>query len=391
MVISVHAFPWDVLGDGPGFVERFERTGADAVTLAVSYHSTRAATPLHPARRLVDARYAALYRPVREAAWAGRRLVPQGPDWTAEDAAGEAAELLRAAGIPVNAWVVLAHNTRLGLAHPDLSVRNCFGERYPYALCPSQPEVREHCALLAAEALRGLPVSGVSLESAGQMGVAHLGCHEKTDGAFSPPVQRLLSICCCEACTASWTAAGLDPGEALTALRDAVRAGAEPPGGDDLAGGVGIPGRGGPWLPGELASELLSVRQAAAAALQRDVLAAVREHAPQASITLHGHPDPWAAGPSPGLPPRLPSEVDKVLVPCWPTDPGTADLVSALAGRATVDAYVTVLPPARPDDLSAHVARLREAGAARLSLYHLGLAGSDRQPLLATLVKEFRG
>ncbi|BCJ77448.1 hypothetical protein CS0771_69920 [Catellatospora sp. IY07-71] len=390
MVISVHAFPWDVLGDGPGFVERFERSGADAVTLAVSYHSTRAATPLHPSRRLVDARYAALYRPVREAAWAGRRLVPQGPDWTAEDAAGEAAELLREAGIPVNAWIVLAHNTRLGLAYPDLTVRNCFGERYAYALCPSQPEVREHCATLAAEALRGLPVGGVSLESAGQMGVAHLGCHEKTDGAFPPLVQRLLSICCCEACTASWTAAGLDPGEVRTALRDAVRdgAGVTAPGDADAPGAAGA---GGPWLPGELASALLSVRQAAAAALRSGVLVAVREHAPQASITLHGHPDPWAAGPSPGLPPRLPSEVDNVLVPCWPTDPATADLVSALAGRATVDAYVTVLPPARPDDLSAHLARLREAGAARLSLYHLGLAGSDRQPLLAGLVKEFRG
>ncbi|MEV4416727.1 hypothetical protein [Catellatospora sp. NPDC049609] len=371
MVISVHAFPWDVLGDGPGFVERFARTGADAVTLAVSYHSTRAATPLHPSRRLVDARHAALYRPVREQAWAGRRLVPQGPDWTSADAAGEAAEILRAAGIGVNAWIVLAHNTRLGLAHPDLSVRNCFGERYPYALCPAQPEVREHCATLAAEALRDLPVSGVSLESAGQMGVAHIGCHEKTDGAFPPPVQRALSVCCCAACAASWTAAGLDPEQVVAALREAVRTAA--------------------WLPDDLASTLLAARRSATAALLSAVLNAVREQAPDAPVTLHGHPDPWAAGPSPGLDPALLPQVDNVLVPCWPTDPATAGLVSALADRTTVDAYVTVLPPAHPDDLSAHVARLREAGATRLSLYHLGLAGADRQPLLATLTKEFRG
>lgn len=372
MVISVHAFPWDVLGDEAGFAERFARSGADAATLAVSYHTTRAATPLHLARRLVDARHAALYRPVREQVWAGRRLVPQGPDWTAEDAAGEAAELLRAAGIPVSAWIVLAHNTRLGLAHPDLTVRNCFGERYPYALCPAQPAVREHCALLAAEALRGLPVGGVSLESAGQMGVAHLGCHEKTDGAFPPPVQRLLSICCCDACAASWTAAGLDAGEVLATLREAVLAES--------------------WLPDELASALLTARRSATAALLSAVLASVREQAPGVPVTLHGHPDPWAAGPSPGLDPALLSDVDNVLVPCWPTDPATAGLVSVLAGAgATVDAYVTVLPPARPDDLPAHVARLRDAGAARLSLYHLGLAGSDRQPLLAALAKEFRG
>lgn len=371
MVINVHAFPWDVLGDA-GFAERFARTGADAVTLAVSYHSTRAATPLHPSRRLVDARFAALYRPVREQAWAGRRLAPQAPDWTpTADPAGEAVEILREAGVPVNAWLVLAHSTRLGLAHPDVSVVNCFGERYPYALCPAQPEVREHCATLAAEALRDLPVAGVSLESCGQMGVAHLGCHEKTDGAFPPPVQCALSVCCCDACARSWTARGLDPAEVVAALREAATTAAR--------------------LPEELASGLLTARQEATATMLAQVLSAVREHAPHALVTLHGHPDPWAAGPSPGIVPATLSDVDHVLVPCWPTDPATADLVSALADRTTVDAYVTVLPPASPHALTDHVARLRDAGATRLSLYHLGLANTTQQPLLASLTNQFRG
>ncbi|WP_144120751.1 hypothetical protein [Catellatospora sichuanensis] len=370
MVISVHAFPWDVLGDD-GFVDRFAQTGADAVTLAVSYHSTRAATPLHPTRRFVDARHAALYRPVREQAWAVRRLVPQAPDWTGtDDAAGEAATALRAAGIAVNAWIVLAHDTRLGLLHPDLTVLNCFGERYPYALCPAQAEVREHCVTLAGEALRDLPVDGVSLESCGQMGVAHIGCHEKTDGAYSPLVQRLLSICCCTACAASWAARGLDPEQVVAALRDAVRA--ETP------------------LPEQTASALLAARHDATADMLAEVLAEVRRHAPDAPVTLHGHPDPWAVGPSPGLAPKVLPLVDRVLVPCWPTDPATAGLVSALAERVIVDAYVTVLPPTSPDRLSEHVARLREAGATRLSLYHLGLASAAFQPLLAALTKEFR-
>lgn len=370
MVISVHAFPWDVLGDDT-IADRFAQTGADAVTLAVSYHSTRAATPLHPSRRFVDARHAALYRPVREQVWAGRRLVPQAPDWTgADDPAGQAAAALRAAGVPVSAWIVLAHNTRLGLLHPDLTVRNCFGERYPYALCPAQAEVREHCVTLVGEALRGLPVDGVSLESCGQMGVAHIGCHEKTDGAYPPLVQRLLSVCCCTACAGAWAARGLDPEQVVLALREAART--ERP------------------LPEQTASALLATRQEATAAMLAEVLAEVRRHAPGAPVTLHGHPDPWAAGPSPGLAPQVLPLVDRVLVPCWATDPATAGLVSALAGRVTVDAYVTVLPPASPDRLSDHVARLREAGATRLSLYHLGLANAVQQPLLAALTKEFR-
>lgn len=377
MVISVHAFPWDVLGDEDGFADRFAAVGADTVTLALSYHSTRAATPVHQGRRLVDARYAALYRPVRPAAWSGRELTPLAADWMDEpDPAAAAVEALTGRGIAVNGWIVLAHNTRLGLAHPELAVLNCFGERYPYALCPSQPQVRDYCATLAAEALRELPVAGVSLESCGQLGVAHAGCHEKTDGAFSAMEQRVLSVCCCTGCAAGWLRLGLNATMVVSVLRAAVRSGG--------------------WLPDDLASALLTVRHQAADELRARVLDAVRQQAPAATVTLHGHPDPWATGPSPGLTDRAASEVDNILVPCWPTATATADLVARLAGsaglgsRPAVDAYVTVLPPANEYELLEHVARLREAGASRLSLYHLGLASAAQQPLLAVLAKEFR-
>ena len=53
---------------------------------------------------------------------------------------------------------------------------------------------------------------------------------------------------------------------------------------------------------------------------------------------------------------------------------------------ASADAYVTVLPPADPADLVDHALRLVSAGAHRLSFYHLGLAGADRQTLFARIV-----
>ncbi|MER5865019.1 hypothetical protein [Kitasatospora sp. NPDC002040] len=372
MTVSAHAYPWDVLGD-PAFADRVHSTGLDAVTLAVSYHSTRAATPQHPSRRLVDARYAALYRPVRPTAWAGRRLAPLGPDWMAEDdPAGAAIEALTAAGVPVNAWVVLAHNSRLGLLAPESTVVNCYGERYPYALCPSRPEVREHCGTLAVEALRGLPAGalrGVSLESAGQLGASHLGCHEKTDGAYSAAALRALSVCCCTGCREGWP--GLAAAEVTARLRAAVER--EEP------------------LPEPLGAVLLAARQAATDRLRREVVAAVRELLPGVPVTLHAHPDPWATGPSPGLTPAAPAEVDALLVPCWPTTPDSAELVRRAARFGLpVDAYVTALPPADPAALPGHVRRLRAAGAERLSLYHLGLVPARQQPLLAALAREFR-
>ncbi|WP_203935447.1 hypothetical protein [Planosporangium mesophilum] len=372
--IAGHAYPWDVLGD-PDFVGRVREIGVDTVTLAAAYHSTRAATPLHPAHQVVTADHAALYRPVREEAWRGSRLAPLGPRWMAEpDPFATAAASLRAAGLTVAAWIVLTHNTRLGAANPDLAVVNCFGDAYPYALCPTHEEVRGYAATLAAEALRGVPVDEVSVEACGQLGLTHLTHHEKTDGAWTPYAQRLLSVCCCAACRAGWRERGLDPDRVVCGLRAAVHADAlgEPSDVDDL-------------------DEVLAARHAATDALRARVLARVREEAPGAPVTLHAHPDPWVTGASPGLTPTAAADVDAVLVPCWSPQPATADLVAraASAGRP-VDAYVTVLPPADPDDLPAHLDRLRAAGASRLSLYHLGLAPAWRLPDLRGMVETWR-
>jgi hypothetical protein len=260
---------------------------------------------------------------------------------------------------------VLTHNTRLGTAFPELSVVNCFGDRYPYALCPAQPEVRDYAATLAAEAVHATPVEAVSLEACGQLGVVHLGHHDKTDGVFAPEAQRILSICCCGACCSRWSAHGLDPAHVVAQLRAALHTGLEP----------------------TLASALLELRHAATDELRHQVLAAVRDESPSVEVTLHAHPDPWATGASPGLTPRAAGEVDAVLVPAWPTTETTADLVVTAAARTdTVDAYLTVLPPADADVVVEHGRRLVAAGAKRLSLYHLGLAPAARQPLFAQLI-----
>src|SRR6188472_1298585 len=73
----------------------------------------------------------------------------------------------------------------------------CFGDPYSYALCPAHDEVRDYATTLAVEAVRDVAVSGVSVEGLGQLGVAHNGLHEKTDGAYGPAAQRILSVCCC--------------------------------------------------------------------------------------------------------------------------------------------------------------------------------------------------
>jgi hypothetical protein len=362
MVISGHAYPWDVLGD-PAFTNRVTDLGLTEVTLAAAYHSTRAATPLHPAHQLVDAAYAALYRPVREQAWRGRRLVARAPEWmAAEDPFGEATAVLTAAGLKVTAWIVLTHSTRLGSAFPELAVTNCVGDRYPYALCPAHPEVREYAATLAAEALAGVAVDGVSLEACGQLGLAHNSHHEKTEGAWTPEKSRLLSVCCCSACRSAWVARGLDHTEVVHALCTGE-------------------------LSEELANELLAVRLENAQLIQEQVIASVRTHAPGAKITMHGSPDPWATGASPAVPPGTVDRADALLVPAWGTDSGSCELVARAVGTGIpVEAYVTVLAPVVHEALRAHILRLREAGISGIGLYHLGLAPTWRHALIEEVI-----
>lgn len=367
-----HAYPWDVIGDAD-FAPRVRDLGVGRVALAASYHSVRAATPLHPHHQVVEARHAALYRPIRPEIWRGRRLLPGSPSWSDEpDPFGAALRTLRAAGLAVRAWIVLTHDTRLGTAHPDVAVVNCFGEPYPYALCPARQEVRDHVALLAAEAVHDTDVDAVGLEAAGQLGLVHSGHHDKTDGAWTPAAVRLLSICCCTACRSAWAATGAPSEEIVSLLRAEVLA--EAVGG--AVGGEAPGGRLDAWLP-----LILATRQGAADRLRAQIVDAVRGAAGAVHVTLHAHPDPWSTGPSVGLTPAVAAAVDALLVPCWPTVDGTAALVAAArtASGLPTGAYVTVLPPAEPERLAGHARRLLAAGAAELAVYHLGLAPTWRQ------------
>lgn len=382
MRFTGYSYPWDVV-DSPGFTDRAAELGVDEVAVALSYHSARAATPWSLGRTALHARYAALYRPVREDAWLGARLRPSAPDWLVwTDAGGEAVRMLAKAGVPAAGWVVLTHNSRLGIAYPELALQNCFGEPYQWALCPSSAEVREFAATLAAEAVRDLELSSVVLEACGQLGAMHQCHHEKTNAVWSPATARLLSVCCCAACAQRWTAAGANPAEVRSRLRNGVHRLIR----DGDLSANGAPADPPADLPEQLASLLLACRQAGTDQLRADVVAACRRELGEGvRIVLHGSVDPWATGALPALTPAAARNVDgldSVVLPCW--QPGTATVSSVrearalLPSRVGVGAYVTAVGASSLPDPAGYVTELGRAGADRLHLYHLGLAGPAR-------------
>jgi hypothetical protein len=385
MRVTGYAYPWDVLGD-PTFADRVVELGVDQVAIATAYHATRAATPWQDNRTAVLAGHSALYRPVREDVWRARALRPEPAGWmramdTTTDSAGSAVRALAAAGISTALWVVLTHNSLLGTRFPGLAVRDCFAQPYPWALCPARGQVRDYAATLAQECVRDLPHDTVILESCGQMGAVHQHTHEKTDAVWAPAVQRLLSVCCCSACTRYWRDAGLDPHRVTATLRSRVLA-------IIAAGDLTITDDG---LPADVREVVLAGRQHATDLLRGQVLAAIGA---RDRVVLHGSPDPWTTGALPGLTPSAGKDVHGVVVPCWQQG-SAADLVRAartdLPSGVDVGAYVTAVAAAPVPDIAGYVRELAAAGARELHLYHLGLAGPARWADLRTAVVAAHG
>lgn len=372
MRTSAFVYPWDINGD-PGAPGRLAGLGVRQATLAAAYHSTRALTPRHPRHRVVTAEYAAVLYPPDDR-WAGRVLRPYpAGDWAPGDAYGEAAAALAGAGLKVHTWVVLAHNSRLGAEHPDTSVVNAYGDRYPWAPCIAQSATRAYLTDLAAEAAVRPGARGTELESLGWYGLAHLHAHDKTGGiALGDAGQYLMSLCFCPSCRAGYAGQGLDPDE----LAHTVRAALEPV-------WQGAPSDGG-WsgvekLLGETeAAATRAWRDDTARTLQEAVVTAVRAAAPDGfRILLHADPVSYRCGANAGVDPaHILSVADGVVVPCT-GGPGPLTPFAAHARPDTVlAANFTIVSGmgASPGTFAEDAARARELGATELRLYHAGLA-----------------
>lgn len=376
MKASAFLYPWDVVGD-PDAAGRLAALGVQQVTLASAYHSTRALTPRHPARRIVTAEHAAVLYPPDATRWKGRELSPYPQSWVpGDDPYAEAADALEGAGLQVHSWVVLAHNSRLGAEHPETSVVNAYGDRYPWAPCIARPAVRAYLVDLAAEAAVRPGAAGTELESCGWYGFAHLHAHDKTAGVgLGDAAQYLMSLCFCAACRAGYASEGLDPGELGVAVRRAL---------EPVWAGQGSTDSG--WaavaklLGDDLADATLRWRTQVARGLQEAAVAAVRAAAPGPGfqVLLHADPAPYRTGANVGTDPaHILSTADGVVLPCTGPDAAREAVLGPYAGRSGVLAAnfnVVTGMGGSPGTLARDAAHAASLGAGELRLYHAGLA-----------------
>ena len=374
---SAALYPWDVVGD-PQAAGRIRALGVATVSLAAAYHGVRGLTPHHPQHRVVATPGSAAYFPLSDTEWAGRVLRPQTPGWLGgQDGFGVAATALHAAGLTIRAWVVLLHNDGLGDEHPDLVIRNAFGDRYSWAMCPAQPAVVEYAAGLAAAAAARPLVSGIELEACGWYGYSHGNAHDKVAGIpLSAAEEWLMSLCFCAACTAAYARAGVEAEDLRARVIAALshRFAADAPGSatpDELLGAT-------------LVKAVADARERVATRLRRAVTAAVRRARPDGcEVLLHAGTDPLATGANVGVDVRsAAADVDGLILEAsGATEPMAGRLRTAVAdcppgARIAVTVRAVREMTGDPVPLSERAAAVRAAGVDDIVFYHAGLASA---------------
>jgi hypothetical protein len=233
MEYSIYAFAEDMRVEGPvAALDRIGGYGCDGVTVAAAYHRARDVTPHGPGR--VTLRRDGVHFPPPGELFRGLRLVPPLQPDAGDGLFATVRELTAQRGMRLHGWTVFLHNTTLGLAHPDVTQQNCFGDRAaPADLCPSHPDVRAYADALARSVARQ-GVDTVVAESLHFGYFRHGYHHDRCFVDLGPVEEFLLGLCFCAQCRARAEAAGTDA--------EAARAAAERTVSRVLDGGAPLPG-----------------------------------------------------------------------------------------------------------------------------------------------------
>jgi hypothetical protein len=208
---AIYAYAWDLAETGArAALDRFEALGLDTVTMAASYHAGKFLRPHAKAGKVFFPQDGTVYFKADPKRYGEIKPVANSLLAT-RDMMREIADEKR---LKTNAWLVLLHNSLLGAKHPQATVANAFGDRYPYSLCPSAPEARAYAIGLALDVTSSYEVSGVSLETPGFLPYAHGYHHEFALQRPNRWLDSQLGLCFCAHCRNNAKSAGV-PVEAL--------------------------------------------------------------------------------------------------------------------------------------------------------------------------------
>lgn len=218
---TIFIYAWDLLDEGiEPVLNKLKEMGVTGIAVTAAYHSGKFLLPHNPHRKIYYHPYSSVYYNVNTTKY-GQLLPRAGEAFeqhrSASRGTGTSGDLLtlichhaKALQMEVYAWVVGFHNSYLGEAFPEFTVRNAFGESYRHALCPAHKETQQYVKAILSDLAEGYDLDGFVLESFDYPGMLHGDHHELVCSARKDELERLLGLCFCNQCMANARAAGID-------------------------------------------------------------------------------------------------------------------------------------------------------------------------------------
>lgn len=204
---AIYSYAWDLAETGVvAAIDEFLGLGLDTVTIAGSYHAGKFLRPHGKAGKVYFPEDGTAYFRTDASRYGAIKPLPN----SMLSERDVLRELTGDGRMAVNVWLVLLHNTALGMQHPGSVVRNAFGDPYFYNLCPSAPEARAYARGLARDVTESYPIAGISMEAPGFTPYAHGYHHEFALMRSNAWLENLLGLCFCDNCVARAKAAGFD-------------------------------------------------------------------------------------------------------------------------------------------------------------------------------------
>ncbi|MBI4531590.1 MAG: hypothetical protein HY709_08705 [Candidatus Latescibacteria bacterium] len=219
--ITLWTYPWDILDEGPATaVARMKATGADAVSVAVVYHTMEQVRPHLGGTTLDHPDTVACFAP-NDARYRDTPLRPPFvPRQDVADPLGAIAEACTEAGLTLHAWTICCHVVTLGRAYPDLCQVNALGDRLLATLCPSQPAVQAYLIGLVSDVVSRYPIRRFELESLQYHNRWSEALQEKNALPFGPVEGYLRGLCVCSACCRRAEPLGVDTSRVAALARE---------------------------------------------------------------------------------------------------------------------------------------------------------------------------
>ncbi|MEP7239949.1 MAG: hypothetical protein ABI697_03590 [Devosia sp.] len=386
---AIYTYAWDLAEAGVAAATReFRALGLDTVTMAGSYHAGKFLRPHGKTGKVYFPEDGTVYFKADPSRYGTIKPVAN----TMLGGTDVLRELTASSGMAINVWLVLLHNTRLGMAHPDSVVRNAFGDPYFYNLCPSAPAARAYAVGLAKDVTESYPVAGISVEAPGFAPYAHGFHHEFALMQSNAWLENQLGLCFCDHCIAAAERAGID----ATRLRAQVAADIDAYLGSDIDYPSDMAEafwRADIAADGDL-RRYLDFRNRVVTSLVAEIRAAVRKDAAVAVIPSVARPTAGAWYEGSDL--HALAETAGIIEACF-YEPSAmrvkADLFDIRRRLRGAGRLRGILRPSHPDlaskgEFLAAVAALRQGGVDELAFYNWGHL---RQSNLAWIGDALRG